>query len=55
MPQQHTLTDLAIPTSGLSIASLLGTVSDALQLVILCLTIVLLLYRVRNARRGKGE
>ncbi|WP_158511029.1 hypothetical protein [Azospirillum thiophilum] len=49
------MTDLAIPTSGLSIASLTGGFSEALQIVVLCLTIVLLLYRVRNARRGKGE
>lgn len=55
MLRQHTLTDVAIPTGGLSIASLIGTVSDALQLIILILTIVLLIYRVRNARRGKGD
>ncbi|TWA73373.1 hypothetical protein FBZ85_11665 [Azospirillum brasilense] len=48
--------DAGVGGGGLVAATWAGTVNDALQLVILLLTIVLLAYRIRNARnRAKGE
>jgi len=46
--------DAGVSAGGLSLAAVAASISDVLQLVILILTVVLLLFRIGNARRGKG-
>ena len=43
-------TDAGVAGGGLGLATWAGAISDLLQLVILLLTVVLLAYRIRNAR-----
>lgn len=52
----HAQADAGIGAGGLGLATWAGSISDVLQVVILLLTIVLLAYRIRNARdRAKDE
>jgi hypothetical protein len=47
--------DAATALTGLSLSQLVSGASTVLQLAILVMTLVLLWYRIRNARRGKAE
>jgi hypothetical protein len=48
--------DAGVAGGGLGLATWAGSISEALQIIILALTVVLLAYRIRNARnRVKGE
>ena len=51
MPHRATA-DAMTALTGLSLSELASAVSTAMQLLILGLTVVLMVYRIRNARRG---
>lgn len=55
-PMPAISTDAGVAGGGLGLATWAGSISDLLQVVILVLTIVLLSYRIRNARdRKRGD
>lgn len=55
IPMPQISADVGIGTGGLSLAALMGVVNGALQALVLILTIVAILYRIRNERaRGRA-